>query len=356
MIQTQVLPVERRMQQPLDHEYPFLPSYASGPSDWAGIEPHHWQCSKLGGPARDGYTRSKGSSGSLGCTGSRGSSGSGGYSGSRWCCTGSESYTRSLCYPVSKSSSVKAGPNRRRRFSSPAADAKFHPQRVDGSDVTGMEMSARSRTVSAPVLPELSCLCTSKVEKANNGRCFSNVEKLSSKLCSSNVEKANSGLCSSNVKKPSSKLCSSNVEKANSRLCSSNVEKANNGLFSSNVKKANSHLPSSEYELCSSHVENSNGLNSLCVKVNCGLCSSSDEKATGGPCSLEVEKASTGGPCSPVFNREYGGPHLNLLPSSPSHLTQALKSPGGQNYLSIGLQIPKSASTAFTRAFTGKTQ
>jgi hypothetical protein len=122
------------------------------------------------------------------------------------------------------------------------------------------------------------------------------------------------------------------------------------------VNKANSHLPSSECEFCPSHVEHSNGLNSY-VRVNCGLCSSSDEKATGGHCSIAVEKASTGGPCSPVFNREYGGPHLNLLPSSPSHLTQGLKSPGGgQNYLSIGLQIPKSASTAFTRAFTGKIQ
>ncbi len=320
MIQTQVLPAERRVLQPLGYECTFLPSHASGPLEWAGIEPHHWQCYKLGGPARDGSTGSKGSIGSRGCT------------GSRWCCSGSESYTRSLCYPASKSGSVKTDPNRRRRFSSPTADAKLHPPVIDGSDVTGMEMGTRGRTVSAPVLSALSCLCTSKVEKANNGLCSSNVEKANSGLCSSNAEKANNGRSFSNVEKLSSKLCSSNV------------------------KKANSHLPSSECELCFSHVDNSKGLNSSSFRVNCGLCSSSDEKATGGPCSIAVEKASTVGPCSPVFNREYGGPHLNLLPSSPSHLTQGLKSPGGQNYLSIGLQIPKSASTAFTRAFTGKTK
>jgi hypothetical protein len=108
-----------------------------------------------------------------------------------------------------------------------------------------------------------------------------------------------------------------------------------------------------DLQLPNQEQQSNKGRSYINKEVDSGPSSPVCEKKTSDLDCPTQKKAKSGLSCA-VRNSANGVPRLTLLPSSPSHLIQGLKSPSGHNYLSIGLHIPKSASTAFTRAFTGR--
>ena len=184
--------------------------------------------------------------------------------------------------------------------------------------------------------------------------CSPNQNETSRFSCSPNQNETSRDPCSPVSRDP----CSPN-QNEDSRDPSSPIQKdVINGPFSQ-IKYANCDPCSIILREASSGPSSPDLQGSLYSPIqrdtNCGLYSPGFEMAAGGLCSPFTEMA-TGGLCSSsgVHGRPNGVPRLNLLPSSPSQLIQGLRSPGGQNYLSIGLHIPKSASTAFSRAFAGR--
>jgi hypothetical protein len=153
------------------------------------------------------------------------------------------------------------------------------------------------------------------------------------------------------------------LEKSHKDPYSSNKEEVSTDTTNQDEEKVDIDLNSTllQNDRCHLLEKASNSVCSLVLDNN-GLCSPTlEEAAASGPGSPVLMEKTTSGLCSPGMDLSSSGngrafkcPHLNLVPSSPSQLIQGLKSPGGQNYLTIGLHIPKSASTAFSRAFTGE--